>query len=329
MDRGLWTNAYAASNPAEYWAEIAQSFFDCNRVNNWNHCPVGTREQLKLYDPEGYELCRTTFNLSPENDWRYRPVRVQPSILAPPAQFKIDPFYRKFTWAREFVILGRNASDQALLQANDTVRKMFAYRHDVLKALIADNARLVILGRTERLSELPELLALAQKGASDEARYLDYSPTLRLMVVPEENVLRQAGEPFAGKYLVVSVLAKGLYQVCGTRPPQPAGLKAPRQQYELRVRRLDREFAERLSKLHGAARAARLWRGTPADRDPREYWAAGVEAYFDAAGAGFPPQDAERPITTRELLKTYDPGLFALVEETMAYKEHVDWRVGK
>ena len=25
--------------PAEYWAEIVQSYFDCNRVNNWNHGP--------------------------------------------------------------------------------------------------------------------------------------------------------------------------------------------------------------------------------------------------------------------------------------------------
>src|SRR5687767_6066716 len=37
LDKGLWRHAYAASNPAEYWAEICQSYFDCNRVNNWNH----------------------------------------------------------------------------------------------------------------------------------------------------------------------------------------------------------------------------------------------------------------------------------------------------
>ena len=67
VDEGLWKNTYAGSNPAEYWAEICQSYFDCNRVNNWNHGPIGTREQLKAYDPEGYELVRTTFNLTPEN----------------------------------------------------------------------------------------------------------------------------------------------------------------------------------------------------------------------------------------------------------------------
>ena len=67
---GLWKNAYASSNPGEYWAEICQSYFDCNRINNWNHNAVGTREQLKQYDPEGYDLVRTTFRLPPEKDWR-------------------------------------------------------------------------------------------------------------------------------------------------------------------------------------------------------------------------------------------------------------------
>ena len=32
---------------------------------------------------------------------------------APPAKFKIDPFYTKFTWAREFPVVGRQASDGA------------------------------------------------------------------------------------------------------------------------------------------------------------------------------------------------------------------------
>jgi hypothetical protein len=328
--KGLWKDAYTASNQAEYWAEIAQSYLDCNRVNNWNHNSVGTREQLKLYDPEGYELCRQAFNFTPENDWRYKPVRVQPSVIAPPAKFKVDPHYTKFTYAREFVVLGsKQVSDPALLKANDAIRKMFAYRHDILKAMIADGARLVVLCRNEKLSDLPECQAAAKKAGFDEVRYLDYSPALKLMVVPEENVLRQSGDPFAGKCMVVSVFAKGLYHVCGTRPVHVDFGKGPKQQYELRVKRLDVEFDNQLVKLHDAARSAKLWRGTPADRDRIEYWAAGVEAYFDAAGAGFPPHGADRPITTRESLKSYDPGLYTLVDETMAYKERVDWRVGR
>jgi alpha-glucosidase len=95
----------------------------------------------------------------------------------------------------------------------------------------------------------------------------------------------------------------------------------------LRVKRLDVGFDDRLKKLHEEAAAKGRWRGTPAARDRSEYWAAGVEAYFDAAGSGLPPAGADRPVATREALKAYDPELYALVDETMAYTGHVDWRL--
>jgi hypothetical protein len=328
--RGLWKNAYASTNPAEYWAEICQSYFDCNRVNNWNHNAVGTREQLKQYDPEGYELVKTTFKLTAANDWRYRPLRRQPSVLAPPTRFKIDPYYTKFTWAREFVVLGsKRVSNEALLKANDIIRKTFAYRHDILKAMIAGGARLIVLGRNDKLSDLPEFKDARKRVDFDEVRYLEYGPDRKLMVVAEENVLGLAGESFAGKCMVISLFARGLYQVAGLRAVDPdfEGRRG-KQQYELRVKRLDIEFDRRLQKLHEEAMSKRLWQGTPSARSRVEYWVAGVEAYFDAAGDAMPPAGADRPITTREALKAYDPNLFALVEETMAYREHVDWRFG-
>jgi predicted metalloprotease with PDZ domain len=339
LANGLWKNAYTASNPAEYWAEICQSYFDCNRVNNWNHNSIGTREQLKLYDPAGYDLVKATFRLKPEQDWRYTPLRRQPSVIAPPAKFKpgvwgrnapnaIDPYYTKFTYAREFVVLGsKHVSDEALLRANDVIRKMFAYRHDVLKAMIADGARLVVLGRKEKLSDLPEFKGAKDQAGFDEVRFLDYDKRLKLLVVPEENVLGLPGEPFAGKCMVVRAFAGGLYDVTASRPVDPDfDRRRGKQQYELRVKRLDVRFDEALQKLHDAARGKGLWKGTAAAGSRREYWVAGVEAYFDAVGDAAPPALADRPITTREALKTYDPELFALVEDTMAYKEHVDWR---
>jgi hypothetical protein len=327
MGKGLWHNTYAASNQAEYWAEICQSYFDCNRMNNWNHGPIGTRELLKQYDPEGYDLIRTTFKLTPAQDFRFRPLRRQPSVLAPPARFHIDPYYTKFTYAREFVVLGSgHVRDEALLRVNDTIRKLFAYRHDILKALIADGARLVVLGRDERLSDLPEFRESKDRAGFDAVRYLDYTPDRKLLVVPEENVLGRPGEPFSGKCLAVGVFARALYQVAGLRPVlADFEQRRDKQQYELRVKRLDVEFDRALGKRYDAAMGKGLWKGTSAARDRVEYWAAGLEAYFDAAGAGQPPQGTDRPVTTREALKAYDPDLYALVDETMAYREHVDW----
>src|SRR5260370_20295125 len=71
VKKGLWKDTYAGSNPAEYWAEVCQAYFDCGRPNNWNHGPTARHEQLKVYDPGTYDLVRTTFNLSHEKDWRY------------------------------------------------------------------------------------------------------------------------------------------------------------------------------------------------------------------------------------------------------------------
>jgi hypothetical protein len=321
----LWKNVYAGGNAGEYWAEIAQSYFDCNRVNNWNHAHVGTREQLKEYDPVGYELVHTTFNLTPENDWKYRPLQEQPSVVPPPARFKIDPWYTKFTWAREFTVVGRGTSDEAMLQANDTIRKMFAYRHDILKALIADGMKLVVLGRNEKLTDLPECKAAAGTlKIEPSARRLSYSPECKLVVIGEEQILtsdkksdkktKSATSPVIGEF------ARAVYHVTGTRPVDPNWENRSRevQQYELRVKRLDIQFDNKLKEIHEAAAGKGLWKGTPSAKDRVEYWTAGVLAYFDAAG--------EAKATTREQLKEYDPELYALVHETMAYEDRQDWR---
>ncbi len=118
-----------------------------------------------------------------------------------------------------------------------------------------------------------------------------------------------------------------MYHVAGLRPVDlDFDKRRDKQQYELRVTRMDIEFDRKLEKIYGAAMSARLWNGTPAATSRVEYLAAGVEAYFDAAGESLKPALAEKPIATREGLKVYDPELFALVEETMAYQDHADWR---
>jgi len=328
--KGLYYNTYCGSNAAEYWAEIAQAYFDCNRINNWNHGPIGHREQLKAYDPVGYELCRTTFNLSPEQDWRYSWLQELPNVTAPPAKLKIDPYYTKFTWAREFTVIGRQASDEALLHANETIRRMFAYRHDILKALIADGVRLVVLGRDEHVHDLPEYKKLSDAKSIDAlSRYLTYTPELKLLVVGEENVLADPRDMYVGGSQVIRVFAVAIYQVAGVRPVDPNFESRPRdiwQQYELRVQRLDERFDARLKGLFEKAIATGKWQGTAAAADRAAYWTEGVLAYFDALGHDDAPNDAPHAIDTREKLEEYDPALFALVNETMAYENQVDWR---
>jgi hypothetical protein len=134
---------------------------------------------------------------------------------------------------------------------------------------------------------------------------------------------------YVGDCQVIRVFADAIYKVTGTRPHDPEFENRPghlRQQYELRVERMDERFDDRLGKIYDEAMAAGKWQGTAAVADRVAYWIEGVLAYFDALGQDDAPNDAAYPINTREKLKEYDPGLFALVNETMAYETKVDWR---
>jgi len=214
---------------------------------------------------------------------------------------------------------------------------MFAYRHDILKAFIAEGAKLVVLGPEESLSDLPEYKKMPAESIDHMARFLDYSPDVRavreppLLVVDQKNVLAVLNDSSAAGCQVIRVFAKALYHLTGTRPVDPNWDSRGRnvQQYELRVRRMDIRFGEKLKELYDSAISKGLWKGTAAAGNRAEYWAEGVLAYFDAAGAVAAPNDSDHPIATRETLKQYDPGLFTIVEETMAYKGKVDWRYQK
>jgi len=68
-NQNLWPGTYAYTNPHEYWAEGAQSWFDDNRENDALHNHVNTRTELIAYDPALAGLCREVFGDGP---WRYR-----------------------------------------------------------------------------------------------------------------------------------------------------------------------------------------------------------------------------------------------------------------
>jgi hypothetical protein len=196
--------------------------------------------------------------------------------------------------------------------------------------LIADGVRLVVLGPHEQLAALPELSAWKDGGRIDRlAKSLDYAPETKLLVVAEETVLADPDAALVGGSQLIRVFANAIYHVTAKRPVDPNWEKRGRavQQYELRVQRLDTRFDERLAQLYESAMSAGKWKGASACHDRVAYWAAGVCAYFDAAGQDAAPNDFQRPISDRETLQRYDPDLYELVHTTMAYEGHVDWRV--
>jgi len=76
----------------------------------------------------------------------------------------------------------------------------------------------------------------------------------------------------------------------------------------------DASFAARLKEAYRQAMAARLWVNTYAASNEKEYWAEGVQSYFDTNLQSDPPNGIHNHVNTRAELLAYDRRLHDLVQ---------------
>ena len=338
--RGLWSCSYkpmyAVVNEREYWAEGVQSWFDCNNQNNFKHNHIDTREELKAYDPDLAKLIDETLRLTAKTDWRYKAPRKRPYVTAPGESLKCDPFYKKHVRARDFAILSsEKVSDTALLEANHIVRNMFAYRHDILKDMIEADLRLVVIGEKEKISDIPELKG-AKTGTPDAAsRIFSCTEQNKRIVCGQENLLNAKGDPNAGQSILIRELARAVHVICGLRPVDEKLAKALEAykkdkrssarifRRQIGVKPVDLHFDEKLKQLYKSALAKGLWKDTLAAANHVEYWAQGVQSWFDANAQGSP---GHNKVNTRKELEAYDPDLARFIAGVFLHTQRVDWR---
>ena len=145
MDIGLYKDDYAATNPAEYWAESFQAFFDCDCENNHVHNHVNTRKELFEYDQDIAELIAKTMGINKGNDWSYYSFINESLIEAPPENLKTDKTITKYIWSSGFSIFGTTSTnDKELFLVNNLIRDLFYYRYDLLKKMTSSNIAIVI-----------------------------------------------------------------------------------------------------------------------------------------------------------------------------------------
>jgi hypothetical protein len=94
------------------------------------------------------------------------------------------------------------------------------------------------------------------------------------------------------------------------------------------LRRAEPGFQEKLNKLYEAAKKKGLFENTYTGSNATEYWAEGVQDYFDCnrhSRTGMPDR-VHNHVNTREELQTYDPNLFEFIDNTF---KHIEWRYTK
>jgi hypothetical protein len=217
-----------------------------------------------------------------------------PAVTTPPKELGLDPFYTKYLSAHGLPVVGSSkASDHALREAAYLADKLLDHRPEVRNAMIRNKVRLAVMAYSERTTDIPEHRDLQPKLYWNiRARGLGASRQRPAVSCAEENLLNYKGDPYSTENIMIHEFAHAIHS--------------------MGVRTVDPTFQPRLSKVYDDAKAKGLWKGTYAISNISEYWAEGVQSWFDTNRQN---DSSHNHVDTRAELKSYDPALAKLVEE--------------
>lgn len=284
--------AYALTNHKEYFAELTEAYFGVNDFFPLN------RTHLREHDPAMARLLGELWRVTPSTP----PVTTadQPApgaasyvVGVPPAELKLPPFYRKHVSAGGYpIVSSEKVNDYALKEAAYLVDLMLARRPDVRRVMIESGSRLIVIGRDEFSTDIPEYAHMKPKDFWDaRARGFGGSQSDPVCSCGEENLLGYPGDPYVTESIFIHEFAHNIHL---------RGLI-----------RVDPEFDTRVKAAYDAAMKAKLWAGKYASVNHHEYFAEGVQSWFDDNRAH---DHDHNHVDTRAELREYDPGLAALCE---------------
>lgn len=226
-----------------------------------------------------------------------------PGTPALPAGLDLDAFYTTYCVADGVAIVASDeVPDAALQRAQALVAAMLApVRDDAVAAIRAARVRVGVIGVDQVTTDLPEHADLNEvfplPDGDWDSRTRGVAATLArpLTSAAEENLLCLPGDVYAGESILVHEFAHTVL--------------------EQGVAVVDAGFEDRLEAAHAAARSAGRWTDTYAATNAIEYWAEGVQSYFDVNGFADPANGVHNDVATRAALQGYDPALYALVDE--------------
>ncbi len=158
--------------------------------------------------------------------------------------------------------------------------------------------------RNEFTTDIPEHASLKPRVYWDRrARGSGATPQAPAVSCGEENLLGYPGDPYSTENICIHEFAHAIH--------------------EMGLSQLDRTFDKRLMEAYPNATNQGLWKGTFAGSNRHEYWAEGVQSWFDDNREN----DAlHNQVNTRVELKAYDARSAQLCEEVFGDRP---WRYQK
>jgi hypothetical protein len=230
-------------------------------------------------------------------------------VTAPPKALRkalnLDPFYKKYYSAKGLPILtSEKVNDYALKEVAYLINIMLDNREDIRKALIKNKVRFVIYAHNEYSYDVPEHKKWIENSKQSidwwnrRARGFGAQLSNPVSTGGEENILCFEGDPYDQENILIHEFAHTI---------QDCGLKT-----------IDKTFDKRLRKAFKTAMKSGLWKDKYAATNFREYWAEGVQSYFNNNRK---PDHDHNFVDTRKELKEYDRPLHDLCLEVFGTRE--------
>lgn len=223
-----------------------------------------------------------------------------PQITAPPAELKLDPFYKKYMNVNGIhVVSSWRVPDSCFYAAYvslDALTKMMPA--EVMESLTSRNTRIGIMARYEGTTDIPEHAFLANDTTINwdlRARGLGGTLYMPFSTCAEENILAYQIDKYHAEDIMIHEFAHTIHNV-GISPVYP-------------------DFNDELQASLDKALAEGKWKNVYAATNIEEYWAEGVQTWFNVnAEVNNDGGDGKHnKVNTREELKRYDPGLYSIL----------------
>ena len=327
-NEGKFFDTYAGDNYIDYWAEGVQDWFNVNAevpVPDGEHNWVNTREELKKYDPRLYNFIASYFSAPKEHISLHKKINkykkdeykvwyeqhyqkplnidIPPcSITSVPADVKqrlhlADSYVKYINCSGIHIMSSWKVPDSALVAAYKTVYAMTSMLPDnVHEAMTRIDTRVVVMGRYEATVQVPEHAYLANDTSLNwnlRARGLGGTIEEPITSCAEENVMAYPRDKYHAEDILIHEFSHSIHLIG--------------------ILQCDPTINDQLRNLLQMARDEGKWENTYAADNFEEYWAEGVQDWFNV-NAEMPYSDGKHNwVNTREDLKKYDPRLYNLI----------------
>lgn len=220
-------------------------------------------------------------------------------ITTPPASLGLNSFYKKYLDAGGLpVISSDKVPDEALYQVRLMTLQMLSKMPYVLAEMKRHKAQIAVMAKTEVTLDIPEHASLQRKYPdvdwNQRARGLGGTIAIPTSSCAEENLLCYADDRYKGEDIFIHEFAHSIHKL---------GLVF-----------LYPWFQKDLDAAYSNAKSKKLWANTYAITNAEEYFAEGVQGWFNVNLEANPANGIHNYVNTRAELKTYDIELYNLLE---------------